>query len=61
MFTALKILGKPVEMIQIDGQDHHILDYKKRILWQKTILAWFDKYLKDQPDWWTDLYPEKNL
>lgn len=61
LFTALKILGKPVEMIQIEGQDHHILDYKKRIHWQKTILAWFDKYLKDQPDWWTDLYPEKNL
>lgn len=61
LFTALKILGKPVEMIQIDGQDHHILDYKKRIHWQKTILAWFDKYLKDQPEWWTDLYPEKNL
>lgn len=61
LFTALKILGKPVEMIQIDGQDHHILDYKKRIHWQKTILAWFEMHLKDQPDWWNELYPEKNL
>ncbi len=61
LFTALKILGRPVEMIQIDGQDHHILDYKKRILWENTILAWFDKYLKNQPDWWNDLYPDRNF
>ena len=61
MFTALKLLGKPVELIEIEGQDHHITDYKKRILWQKTILAWFDKWLKDQKDWWDYLYPEENL
>lgn len=61
LYTALKLLGKPVELIEIAGQDHHILDYKKRILWQKTIFAWFDKWLKDQPEWWNDLYPERNL
>lgn len=61
LYTALKLLGKPVEMIEVAGQDHHILDYKKRILWQMTIFAWFDKWLKGQPEWWNDLYPERNL
>lgn len=61
MFTALKLLGKPVELVEIKGQNHHITDYKKRILWQKTILAWFDKWLKDQNEWWNYLYPEENL
>jgi dipeptidyl aminopeptidase/acylaminoacyl peptidase len=60
-YTALKLLQKDVELIEIDKQDHHIKDYNKRILWQKTILAWFDKQLKKQPDWWNDLYPKKNL
>ncbi len=60
-YTALKLLGKPVELVEIEGQNHHITDYKKRIRWQKTILAWFDKYLKHQNDWWNNLYPEKNL
>ena len=61
LYTALKLLGKPVEFIEIQGQDHHIVDYKKRIEWQNTIFAWFDKWLKDQPAWWNDLYPERNL
>ncbi len=61
MYTALKLLGKPVELVEITGQNHHIMDYKKRIVWQKTILAWFDKWLKNQPGWWKDLYPKKDL
>ena len=60
-YTALKMLDKDVELIEIDKQNHHITDYKKRILWQKTILAWFDKNLKDQTDWWYYLYPKNNL
>ncbi len=61
LYTALKLLGKPVELIEVEGQNHHIVDYKKRIKWQKTILAWYDKWLKDQPGWWNDIYPERNL
>jgi len=60
-YTALNLLGKDVEMVLIDGQNHHILDYKKRIEWHHTIMSWFDKKLKDQPQQWEDLYPEKNL
>jgi len=61
LYTALKLLGKTVEFVEIEGQDHHILDYKKRQLWQKSIMAWFDRFLKEQPDWWESLYPERNL
>ncbi len=61
MYTALKILGRPVEFVRVKGQDHHIVDYRKRILWQKTIFAWFAKYLKDQPEWWNAMYPPKDL
>jgi dipeptidyl aminopeptidase/acylaminoacyl peptidase len=59
LFTALKILGREVEYIQILDQNHHILTYNKRILWTKTILAWFDRWLKYQPEWWQHLYPNK--
>ena len=59
LYTALKLLGREVEYIQIADQDHHILNYNKRILWTKTILAWFDKWLKRQPEWWQHLYPTK--
>ena len=60
-YAALNLLGKDVEMVLVDGQNHLILDYKKRIKWHYTIMSWFDKKLKDQPQQWNDLYPEKNL
>jgi len=58
-YVALKLLGKDVEYIRVADQDHHIINYHKRIIWQKTILAWFDKWLKNQPEWWEELYGEK--
>jgi dipeptidyl aminopeptidase/acylaminoacyl peptidase len=59
LFTALKLLGREVEYISFFEQNHHILTYNKRILWTKTILAWFDRWLKNEPEWWFDLYPPK--
>ncbi len=59
LFTALKILGREVEYIQILDQNHHIMTYSKRIVWTKTILAWFDRWLKHQPEWWLSLYPQE--
>jgi dipeptidyl aminopeptidase/acylaminoacyl peptidase len=59
MYNALKILGKEVEFIQVQGENHSIGNYKKRIEWNKTIYAWFAKWLKGQPEWWDNLYPEK--
>ncbi len=61
LFNALRILGKPVEFISVDGENHFISDYPKRILWQNSIMAWFERWLKNDPSWWNDLYPERNL
>ncbi len=58
MFTALKILGKPVELITFKAEDHFISDYIRRKQWMQSHLAWFDRWLKDDPDWWNALYPD---
>jgi dipeptidyl aminopeptidase/acylaminoacyl peptidase/thiol-disulfide isomerase/thioredoxin len=57
MYTALKLLGKDVEYLRFAGQSHFILDYKQRIAWSNAIIAWFDKWLKNEPAWWDDMYP----
>lgn len=59
MFTALKLLGKPVELILVDGENHAIYDFEKRIQWNHTIYAWYDKWLKGDSGWWNELYPQK--
>ena len=61
MFTALKLLGREVALVEVQGENHHILDYKKREKWLATQMAWFQKWLKDDPSWWDALYPKKNL
>ncbi len=61
MFTALKMLGRETAFVVVEGQDHHILDYNKRFLWQNTIFAWFAKWLKDEPDWWNATYTPKDF
>lgn len=61
LFTALKILGRETAFVTVDGQDHHILDYRKRDLWHYSIMAWFARWLQDDPTWWNTLYPEKNI
>jgi len=58
MFTALKLLGKTVEYLRFDGQNHFVLERPKRELWSRSIIAWFDRFLKNEPGWWYDLYPE---
>lgn len=56
-YTALKILGKPVELIEVKGENHVIANYKHRLEWMNSVLAWFDRWLKDEPSWWKELYP----
>ena len=58
MYTALRVLGKPVEFVKVEGQNHWVLNYPQRVIWMETIVAWFDKQLKGQPGWWDDLYGE---
>jgi len=59
MYTALKLLNKPVEFIQVEGENHAIYDYDKRIAWNNAIYAWFAKWLKNDARWWDSMYPEK--
>lgn len=61
MFQALKLLGREVALVQVQGENHWILDYNNRIQWSDTIMAWFEKYLKGNSTWWDSLYPEKHL
>ena len=61
MFTALKLLGRECAFIMVDGENHHILNYNKRIRWHDSIMAWFARWLQDDPTWWNTMYPEKNL
>ncbi|MBN7825348.1 S9 family peptidase [Bowmanella dokdonensis] len=59
MYTALKLLGKDVELVEYKGDNHHILTRDKTFHWWSTILAYFDKHLKDEPQWWQHLYPQE--
>ena len=61
MFTALKLLGREVALVEVEGQNHHITDYGKREKWLATQMAWFQRWLKDDPSWWEALYPKKHL
>ena len=61
MFTALKLLGREVALVQVKGENHHILEYSKKEKWLATQMAWFQKWLKDDASWWDSLYPKKNL
>ena len=61
LWVGLKILGKPVEMVQVAGEDHWILDYSKRIEWHNTIMAWFDRWLKEKAGDWKQLFPRSEL
>jgi dipeptidyl aminopeptidase/acylaminoacyl peptidase len=61
MFTALKLLGRETAFITVEGENHHILDYNKRVRWHDSIMAWFARWLQDDPTWWNTMYPEKNL
>ena len=61
MFTALKLMGRDVALVEVTGENHHILDYAKKEKWLATQMAWFQKWLKGDPTWWDALYPKKHL
>jgi dipeptidyl aminopeptidase/acylaminoacyl peptidase len=63
LFNALKILDREVEFISIEGEDHVSggYPYDKMLLWQNTIMAWFDKWLKNDSRWWNEMYPTPHL
>ena len=55
LYTALKILGRDVAYVQVEGENHVITDYHKRLAWLNVIYAWFAKYLQNDSTWWNDL------
>lgn len=57
LFTALRILGKRVSYVHVNGENHVVSNHNKRLAWQNAIFAWMAYWLKDQPEWWEDLYP----
>ncbi|MEG2665497.1 MAG: S9 family peptidase [Bacteroidales bacterium] len=57
MYKALRLLGRPVSMVTVEGEDHGIVGFEKRLAWENTILAWFARYLKGESQWWNSLYP----
>ncbi len=57
LFTALRILGRPVALVEVDGENHVIVNYAKRLEWQNAIFAWLAKWLKGDSTWWDALYP----
>ncbi|GGD51346.1 S9 family peptidase [Lacimicrobium alkaliphilum] len=59
MYTALKLLGKDVELVEYKGDNHHILTREKTFHWWSTMLAYFDMHLKEEPQWWQYLYESK--
>ena len=61
LFTALKLLGRETALVEVEGENHHILDYGKREKWVATQMAWFQRWLKGDATWWNALYPEKHL
>ena len=56
MYKALMLLGRPVELIRFEGEDHSIRQYARRIAFNHSIYAWFTKWLKDDSRWWDSLY-----
>ena len=61
MFTALKLLGIPTAFVEVEGENHGIMDPVKRTKWIDTMVAWFDKWLKNDNSWWESIYPAKHL
>ncbi len=56
LFTALKVLNKKVYLLIFRDEKHHIKSYQGKELWLKSIIAWFDLYLKERPYHWDNLY-----
>lgn len=58
LFNALRVLGREVEFITVQDENHVISNFDKKLEWQNTIMAWFAKWLQDDPRWWDSMYKE---
>jgi hypothetical protein len=53
--------GRFDDVFAVFGLSREVLDYAKKEKWLATQMAWFQRWLKDDPSWWEVLYPKKNL
>lgn len=56
LYNALKVLGREVAFITFTKEDHSIQELERKLRWTETMMAWFAKYLQDDPSWWVSLY-----
>ena len=61
MYTALRLLGTPTAFIQVEGENHGIMDPVKRTKWINSMAAWFQRWLQGDDSWWNAIYTPKNL
>ncbi|MEP7382140.1 MAG: prolyl oligopeptidase family serine peptidase [Gemmatimonadota bacterium] len=53
MFTALRMLGREVELVRVQGENHGINSRPSVEEGRDAVmLDWFDKYLRDRPEAW---------
>ena len=53
LFTALRVQGKPVELVLYPGEGHGISGtWENRVDHRNLMPHWVDRYLKDQPEAW---------
>lgn len=57
-FSGLQENNKDATLIALDKPESS--EYEKRVMWQKIMLAYFDKHLKNQADWWNHLNLKKD-
>ncbi len=61
MYTALKLLGVETAFVMVEGENHGIMDFTKRQKWINTMVAWFNRWLQDDPTWWNEIYTPKKF
>jgi acylaminoacyl-peptidase len=53
MFTALRLLNRPVELVRFPGEDHGLRGtWANRVEHRTMLLEWFDRWLLGQPEAW---------
>lgn len=58
IYSALKVQDKDVVQIRWIGEGHGISKFSNKLLFNRIMLEWFDKYLKDEPESWQKRYEE---
>jgi len=53
IFTALRLLDRPVELVRFPGEDHGLRGkWENRAAHREMLLEWFDRSLRDRPAAW---------